>query len=168
MRWFVVRFRGWDKTPSIIDWERQQRPSHRASEQRAHHCNRVTTTGDGTAGSAHRERQATGSAGVSGPQEGRTARRKRRATGHRAGGASAYCETRAYRGPAGFGGPFVRSAEVEKCLYFPAFPAFSTGRKTARHQVVWSWRPRDLAPSFAQDECKATVANGMVHRGERV
>jgi hypothetical protein len=34
-------------------------------------------------------------------------------------------------------------------------------------EVVWSWRPRDLALSFAQDEREATVANGMVHRGER-
>ena len=32
MRWLVVRFRGRDKTPSIIDWDRQQRPSHRASD----------------------------------------------------------------------------------------------------------------------------------------
>ena len=35
----------------------------RHREQRAHHCNRVTTTGDGTAGSAHREQQVTGTAG---------------------------------------------------------------------------------------------------------
>ena len=34
-------------------------------------------------------------------------------------------------------------------------------------EVVWSWRPRYLALSFAQDERKATVANGMVHQ-ERV
>jgi hypothetical protein len=39
------------------------------------------------------------------------------------------CETRAYRGPANSGEPFVRRAEVEKTRYFPALPPFSTGRK---------------------------------------
>ena len=66
MRWLVVRFRGRDKTPSIIDWDR---------EQRAHRCDRVTATGDGTeaarTGSRHRRghRKALQRAGSAGLQD---------------------------------------------------------------------------------------------------
>jgi hypothetical protein len=62
MRWLVVRFRGRDKTPSIIDWvdSNAHHIDKRHREQRSHYCDRVTTTGDGTAGTAHRERHATG------------------------------------------------------------------------------------------------------------
>ena len=35
-------------------------------------------------------------------------------------------------------------------------------------EVVWSWRPKALASSLAQDEREATVANERVHRGERL
>ena len=77
MLWLVVRFRGRDKTPSIIDWDRQQRPSHRQATSRAARpftAAGVATTGDGTAGSAqtaatpassgHRDGLRTASAGT--------------------------------------------------------------------------------------------------------
>ncbi len=37
-------------------------------------------------------------------------------------------------------------------------------------EIVWSWRPKALAPnpSEAESFAEATVANGMVHRGEHV
>jgi len=81
MRWLVVRIRGRGKTPSIIDWDRQQRPSHRQATSRAarsslrpcHHDRRRA------AGGAHREQQATVRRQCRG-LGGRTARRKRRAT----------------------------------------------------------------------------------------
>jgi hypothetical protein len=96
----------------------------------------TATTDDGRQGSANRQR---GQRLAPSPhhdrdrrqaprqQEGRTARRERRTTGT---GQRTGCETRAYRGRAGFGRPFVRPAEVEKTIYFPALPPFSTGRKS--------------------------------------
>ena len=40
-------------------------------------------------------------------------------------------ETRAYRGPAGSGGPFVRPAEVEKTFIFGHFRRFQQVEKSA-------------------------------------
>jgi hypothetical protein len=45
-----------------------------------------------------------------------------------------------------------------------------TSGNDADGEIVWSWRPKALAPSPSEAESFAamTVANGMVHRGDHV
>jgi hypothetical protein len=100
MRWLVVRFQGRDKTPSIIDWDRQQRPSHRQATSRAarpslrprHHDRRrdgrqrtpgAASDGHGRRQGRRKAVQRAGSAGLSGPPaHGRPRGAACRAIGH--------------------------------------------------------------------------------------
>jgi hypothetical protein len=123
--------------------------SKRHREQRAHHCDRVTTTGDGTAGSAHRERQATGSAGVRG---------RRKAVVQHAGAAGLQdhgpaAPARTVKlGPIGArrvsaGLSFVQQ-NSGNALIFRRFHRFQQAEKATRHQVVWSWRQENFLNYF--------------------
>jgi hypothetical protein len=67
MRWLVVRFRGRYKTPSIIDWDRQQRLSHRASGiESSAPITATASPRQATGRQAAHTGQATGTAGVRG------------------------------------------------------------------------------------------------------